>query len=115
MAESEEKLKSLLMSVKEGSEKASLKPSIQKTKIMASSPITSWQVEGGKEETVTDYIFLGSRITADGACTCKIKRRFLLERKTMTNLDSVLKSRDINSSEEFVVSVSSRQFKLQPG
>ena len=94
MAESEE-LKSLLMKVKEKSEKVGLKLNIQKTKIMASSPITSWQAGGETMETVTDFIFLGSKITADGDCSHEIKRRLLLERKTMTNLDSILKSRDI--------------------
>ena len=92
MAESEEELKSLLMKVKEESEKVGLKLNIQKTKIMASSPITSWQVDG---ETVTDFIFLGSKITADGDCSHEIKRCLLLGRKVMTNLDSIFKSRDI--------------------
>ena len=95
MAENEEELKSLLMKVKEESEKASLKLNIQKTKIVASSPITSWQIEGGKVETVTDFIFLGSKITADGDWGHEIKRRLLFGRKAMTNLDSILKSRDI--------------------
>ena len=95
MTESEEELKSLLMRVKEESEKAGLKLNIQKTKIMASSPITSWQIEGGKVETVTDFIFLGSKITADGDWSHEIKRRLLFVRKAMTNLDSILKSRDI--------------------
>ena len=94
MAESEE-LKSLLMKVKEESEKAGLKLDIQKTKIMASSPITSWQIDGETMETVTDFIFLGSKITADGDCSHKIKRCSVLGRKAMTNLDSILKSRDI--------------------
>ena len=94
MAESEE-LKSLLMRVKEESKKASLKLNIKKTKTMASSPITSWQIDGETMETVTDFIFLGSKITADGDCSHEIKRRLLLERKAMTNLDSILKSRDI--------------------
>ena len=93
MAESEE-LKSLLMRVEEESEKASLKLSIQKTKIMASGPITSWEIEGEKGETGTDFIFLGSKITADGDCSHEIKRHLLLGRKAMTNLDSILKSRD---------------------
>ena len=97
MAESEEKLKSLLMKVKE-SEKAGLKLSIQKTKIMASSAITSWQIDGETMETVTDFIFLGSKITADGDCGHEIKRCLLLGRKAMTNLDSILKSRDITLS-----------------
>ena len=92
MAESEEELKSLLMKVKEESEKAGLKLSIQKSKLMVSSPITSWQIDG---ETVTDFISLGSKITADGDCTHEIKRRLLLGRKVMTNLDSILKSRDV--------------------
>ena len=95
MAESEEELKSLLMKVKEESEKVALKLNIQKTKIMASSPITSWQIDGETVETVTDFIFLGSKITADGDCSHEIKRRLLLGRKVMTNLDSILKSRDI--------------------
>ena len=95
MAESEEELKSLLIKVKEESEKVGLKLNIQKTKIMASGPITSWQINGGKMETVTDFIFLGSKITADGDCRYEIKRHLLLGRKLMTNLDSVLKSRDI--------------------
>ena len=92
MAESEEALKSLLMKVKEESEKASLKLSIQKIKIMASSPITSWQIDGETMETVTDSIFLGSKITADGDCSHEIKRHLLLGRKAMTNLDSTLKA-----------------------
>ena len=95
MAESEEELKSLLMKVKEESEKVGLKLNIQKTKIMASGPITSWQTDGETVETVANFIFLGSKITADGDCSHEIKRRLLLERKVMTNLDSVLKSRDI--------------------
>ena len=95
MAESEEELKSLLMKVKEESEKAGLKLNIQKTKIMASGPITSWQIDGETMETVTNFIFLGSKITADGDCSQEIKRHLLLGRKAMTNLDSILKSRDI--------------------
>ena len=95
MAESQEELKSLLMKVKEESEKAGLKLNIQKTKIMASSPITSWQIDGETMETVTDFIFLGSKITADGDCSHRIKRCLLLGRKAMTNLDSILKSRDV--------------------
>ena len=95
MAENEEELKSLLMKVKEESEKAGLKPNIQKIKIMASGPITSWQTDGETMETVTDFIFLGSKITANGDCSHEIKRRLLLGRKGMTNLDSILKSRDI--------------------
>ena len=94
MAESEE-LKSLLMKVKEESEKVGLKLTIQKTKIMTSSPITSWQIDEQAMETVTDFIFLGSKITADGDYSHEIKRRLLLGRKAMTNLDSILKSRDI--------------------
>ena len=90
-AESEEELKSLLMKVKEESEKVGLKLNIQKTKIMASSPITSWQVDGETMETVTDFIFLASKITADGDCSHEIKRCLLLGRKVMTNLDSILK------------------------
>ena len=95
MAESKEELKYLLMGVEEGSEKAGLKLGIQKTKIMASSPITSWQIAGETMETVTDFIFLGSKITADGDCSHEIKRHLLLGRKAMTHLDSILKSRDI--------------------
>ena len=95
MAESEEELKSLLMKVKEESEKAGLKLNIQKTKIMASSPITSWQIDGETMKTVADFIFLGSKITADGDCSHKIKRSLLLGRKTMINLDSILKRRDL--------------------
>ena len=95
MAESEEELKNLSMKVKEMSEKDGLKLNIQKTKIMASGPITSWQIDGEKMETVTDFIFLGSQITVDGDCSHEIKRHLLLGRKAMTNLDSVLKSRDI--------------------
>ena len=98
MAESEEELKSLLMKVKEESGKVSLKLNIQKMKIMASSPITSWQIEGEAMETVRDFIFLGSRITADGDCRHEIKRRLLLGRKVMTNLNSIFKSRDITLS-----------------
>ena len=92
MAESEEELKSLLMKVKEESEKVGLKLNIEKMKIMASGPITSWKIDG---ETVADFTFLGSKITADGDCSHEIKRRLLLGRKVMTNLDSILKSRDI--------------------
>ena len=95
MAEIEEEIKSLLMKVKEDSEKAGLKLNIQKIKIMASRPITSWQIEGGKVETVADFIFLGSQITVDGDSSHEIQRCLLLGRKAMTNLDSVLKSRDI--------------------
>ena len=95
MAESEEELKSLLMKVKEESEKASLKFNIQKTKIMASGPITSWQIDGETVETVRDFILGGSKITADGDCSHEIKRCLLLRRKAMTNIDSMLKSRDI--------------------
>ena len=95
MEESEEELKSLLMKVKEESEKAGLKLNIQKTKIMASGPITSWQIDGETVGTVSEFIFLGSKITADGDCSHEIKRHLLLGRKVMTNLDSILKSRDI--------------------
>ena len=95
MAESEEELKSLLMKVKVESEKVDLKLNIQKMKIMASSPITLWQIDGETVETVSDFIFLGSKITTDGDCSHDIKRRLLLGRKVMTNLDSILKSRDI--------------------
>ena len=95
MAESEEELKSFLMKVRVESEKAGLKLNIQKTKIMASSPITSWQRDGETMETVTDFIFGGSKITPDGDCSHEIKKHLLLERKAMTNLDSILKSRDI--------------------
>ena len=95
MAESEEELKSLLMKVKEESEKVGLKINIQKTNIMKSSPITSWKIDGETMETVTDFIILGSKITADGDCSHEIKRRLLLGRKAMTKLDSILKSRDI--------------------
>ena len=95
MAESEEELKSLLMKVKEDSEKVGLKLNIQKTKIMASGPITSWQIDGETMETVGDFIFWNSQITADGDCSHEIKRRLLLQRKVMTNLDSILKSRDL--------------------
>ena len=95
MAESEEELKSLLMKVKEESEKVGLKFNIQKTKIMASGPITSWEIDGETVETVSDFIFLGSKITGDGDCSPEIKRHFLLGRKVMTNLDSIFKSRDI--------------------
>ena len=95
MAESEEELKSLLMKVKEEGEKVGLKLNIQKTKIMTSGPITSWEIDGEIVETVADFIFLGSKITADGDLSHEIKRRLLLGRKVMTNLDSILKSRDI--------------------
>ena len=95
MAESEEELKYILMKVQEDSEKGGLKLTIQKMKIMASSPITSWQIDGETMETVTDFIFLGSKITADGDCSHEIKRHLLLGRKTMPSLDSILKSRDI--------------------
>ena len=95
MAESEEELKSLLMKVKEESEKAALKLNIQKMKIMASDPITSWQIEGGKVEVVTDFLFLGSKITADADGSHEIRRHLLLDRKAVTNIGSVLKSRDV--------------------
>ena len=98
MAESEEELKSLLMKVKEESETVGLKLNIQKTKIMVSSSITSWQIDGETVETVADFIFLGSKITADGDCSHEIKRRLLIGRKVMSNLDSILKSRDITLS-----------------
>ena len=98
MAESEEELKSLLMKVKEESEKFGLKLNIQKTKIMASGPITSWEIDGETVETMADFIFWGSKITADGDCSHEIKRRLLLGRKVMTNLDSILKSRDTTLS-----------------
>ena len=102
MAETEEESKSLLMKVKEESEKVGLKLNIQKTKIMASGLITSWQVDGETVETVADFIFLGSKVTVDGDCSHEIKRRLLLGRKVMTNLDSILKSRDITLSIKFV-------------
>ena len=101
MAESEEELKSLLMKVKEESEKFGLKFNIQKTKIMASGPITSWEIDGETVETVSDLIFGGSKITADGVCSHEIKRHLPLERKVMTNLDSILKSNDITLSTKF--------------
>ena len=100
MAESEEELKSLLMKVKVGSEKVGLKLIIQKTKIMASGPITSWEINGEIVETVSDFSFLGSKITADGDCSHEIKRYLLLGRKVMTNLDSIFKSRDITFSKK---------------
>ena len=95
MAENEEELKSLLMKVRQESEKVALKLNIQKTKIMASGPITSWEIDGETVETVADFIFLGSKITADGDCSHEIKRHLLLGRKVLTNLDSIFKSRDI--------------------
>ena len=98
MAESEEELKRLLMKVKEESEKVGLELNIQKTKIMASGPITSWQINGETVETMSDFIFLGSKITADGDCSHEIKRLLLVGRKVMTKLDSILKSRDITLS-----------------
>ena len=101
MAESEEELKSLLMTVKEESEKVGLKLNIQKTKIMASSPITSCKIDGETVETVTDFIFLCSKITADGDCSHEIKRRLLLGRKAITNLSSILKSKDITLPTKF--------------
>ena len=101
MAESEEDLKNLLMEVKEESEKAGLKLNIQKTKIMASGPITSWQIDGETMETVTNFIFFGSKITAYGDCSHDIKRRLLLGRKSMTNVDSILKSKDITLLTKF--------------
>ena len=102
MAESKEELKSLLMKMKEESEKSGLKLNIQKTKIKASHPITSWQIDGETMETVTDFLFLGSKITADGDCSHEIKRWLLLGRKTMTNLHSVLKNRDITLQTKIV-------------
>ena len=102
MAESEEELESLLMKVKKDSENVGLKLNIQKTKIMASGPITSWQIDGETVETVSDFIFGGSKITADGDCSHEIKRHLLLGRKAMTNLDSILKSRDITLPTKFV-------------
>ena len=101
MAQSEEELKSLLMKVKEESEKVGLKLNIQKTKIMASDPITSWQIDGETVERVSDFIFWGFKITADGDCSHEIKRRLLLGRKVMTNLDSIFKSRDITLPTKF--------------
>ena len=101
MAEIKEELKNLLMKMKEESEKVGLKLNIQKTKIMASSPITSWQIDGETVETVTDLIFWGSKITADGDCSHEIQRRLLLGRKVMTNLDSILKGRDITLPTKF--------------
>ena len=101
MAEREEELKSLLMKVKEESEKVGLKLNIQKTEIMASSPITSWQIDGETVETVADFIFLGSKITTDGECSHEIKRCLLLGRKVKTNIDSILKSRDITLPKKF--------------
>ena len=98
MGESEEELKSLLMKVKEETEKVNLKFNIQKTKIMASGPVTSWQIDGETVETLADFIFLGSKITAGGDCSHKIKRRLLMGRKVMTNLDTILRSRDITLS-----------------
>ena len=106
MAENEEELKSLLMRVKEESEKVGLKLKIQKTKIMASGPITSWQTEGENKEIVTDFFFLGSKITMDGDCIHKIKRYLLLTRKAMTNPDSVLKGRDITLTTKVCISQS---------
>ena len=102
MAESEEELKSLLMKLKEESEKVGLKLNIQKTKIMASGPITSWEIDGKTMETVSDFVLGGSKITADGDCSHEIKRHLLLERKVRTNLDRVLKSRDITLPTKFV-------------
>ena len=102
MAESEKELKRLLMKVKEESEKVGLKHNIQKMKIMASGPITSWQIDGETMETMTVFIFLGSKITADGDSSCEIKRHLLLGRKAMTNLDSILKSRDITLPQKSV-------------
>ena len=111
MAESEEELKSLLMKVKEESEQVGLKLNNQKTKIMASGPITSWEIDGETVETVTDFIFLGSKITADGDCSHEIKRHLLLGRKVMTNLDSILKSRKKKKKQRhyFAIKVPSTQ------
>ena len=103
MAESEEELKSFLMKVKEESEKSGLKLNIKKTKIMASGPITSWQIDGETMETVIDFLFLGSKITADGDCSHEIKRCLLLGRKAMTNLNSIVKSRDITLSTKILL------------
>ena len=105
MAESEEELKSLLMKVKEESEKVGLKLSIQKTKIMVSGPITPWEIGGETVETVSDFIFLGSKITADGDCSHEIKRHLLLGRKVMTNLDSILRSRELLCQQTSVYSL----------
>ena len=102
MAESEEELKSLLMKVKEESEKAGIKLNIHKPKITASGPITSWQIDGETMETVSDFIFLDSKITADGDCSHEIKRSLLLRRKAMINLDNILKSRDITLQQRFI-------------
>ena len=102
MTEREEELKSILMKVKEESEKVGLKLNIQESKIMASGPITSWEIDGETVETVSDFIFLGSKMTAEGDCSHEIKRCLLLERKIMTNLDSILKSRDITSKVHLV-------------
>ena len=111
MAENEEELKSLLMKVKEESEKVGLNLNIQKTKIVASGSITSWQIDGETMETVTDFIFLGSKITADDDCSHEIKRHLLLGRKAMTNLDSILKSRGITLPAKFYL-VKARVFPL---
>ena len=102
MAESEKELKSLLMKVKEESEKVDLKLNTQKTKIMAPGPITSWEIDGETVKTVADFIFLGSKITADGDCSHEIKRCLLLGRKVMTNLDSIFKSRDLTFQQSFI-------------
>ena len=116
MAESEEELKSLWMKVKEESERVDLKLNIQKTKIMASGPITSWEIDGETVEIVSDFIFLGSKITADGDCSHEIKRHLLLGRKVMTNLDSTLKSRDITLPTNIclVKAIWRRQWHLTP-
>ena len=113
MAESEEELRSLLMNVKEESENIGLKLNIQKTKIRASSPITSWQTEGRKEEGVIDFILLGFKITVDGDCSHEIKRRLLLGRKVMTNLDSMLKSRDTTLPTKIHISIYSKLWFFQ--
>ena len=117
MVESEEELKSLLVkkSVKEESEKAGLKLNIQKTKLIASGPITSWQIDGGKVETVTDFIFLGSKITADGDCSHEIKRHLLFGRKAMTNLESILKNRNITFPYRQSYGFSSSHVRMRAG
>ena len=111
-AEGKEELKSLLMKVKEESEKAGLKLNIQKTKIMASGPITSWKIFGESMETVTDFIFSGSKITADGDCSHEIRKRLLLSRKAMTNLDSVLKNKDLTSPAKVHIDFGAQENKI---
>ena len=115
MPESEEELNSLLMKVKEESEKVGLKLNIQKTRIMTSSPITSWQIDGEKVETVTDFIFLGFKITADGDCSHEIKRHLLFGRKAMTNLDSILKNRNITFPYSQSYGFSSSHVRMRAG